>query len=215
LQARGGACTISEMGRSWAKKWLPALPVLAAVVALSKSASADDSRKAPVFFLTAHGGVGTELTAGAFAELRLTAGLYGGGGFFLGHSWIGAYGDYDYYSVPIQVSYRIPIKEIFEIRPLAGVRLLFDMKASDRQNYDIIAHDPVAFSGGVRGSFILGKHFVVGLQVDVTPHGATWDQTCVNYDCGISADPNVDTVGKPQDQLEWLVHASALIGFAY
>jgi hypothetical protein len=206
------------MGRSWAKKWIPALPVLAAVIALSEGASADDSRKAPTFLLTAHGGVGTELTAGAFAELRLTAGLYAGSGFYLGHSWYGAYGDYDYYSVPIMIGYRIEIKEIFEIRPLAGVRLLFDMKASDRQNYDITGHDAVAFSGGVRGSFILKKHFVVGLQFDVTPHGATWDQTCADVTregCKLGADPNVDTVLKPEDTTEILFHASALIGFAY
>lgn len=192
-----------------------ALAAFGAVIALSSSALADDAKTAPSFYLTLHGGIGNELSAGAFAELRIAAGLYGGSGFFLARNFSGTYGTYSYYSVPIQVGYRIEIGDWFEIRPLAGARIMFSHYVDTREDYDITGHDPIAFSGGIRGNFVFVKTIVLGVQVDVTPYSVTWDQTCIKVDCGIHAIAATDVVGKPEDHLQVLVHASAVAGILF
>jgi hypothetical protein len=201
------------MRRDRAKIWAPALSVLTAVLVLSSTAAAEDeAEKAPGFMVTLHGGVGNELSAGALAEFRLIGGLYVGSGFYLAHNFSADNGSYGYYSIPILAGYRFGIAEIFEIRPLAGARILLDPSASEGSTHEIVDFETVAFTGGLRASFILKKHFVLGLQGDVTLSGITWDQKCEAIQC---ADPTTHTAGRPVDSDLFLVHVSAVAGVAF
>jgi hypothetical protein len=202
------------MKRYRAKFWAPALSVLTAVLALASPAAAeeDPANSAPGFMVTLHGGVGNELSAGALAEFRLIGGLYIGSGFYLAHNFSADNGSYGYYSIPILAGYRFSIAEIFEIRPLVGARILLDPTVSEGSTHVITDYETVAFTGALRASFILKKHFVVGLQADVTPSGITWDQKCESIQC---ADPTAHTEGRPVDASLFLVHVSAVAGVAF
>jgi hypothetical protein len=172
-----------------------ALASAACVLALSNSAWAVDG---PLFLATAHGGMATELGAGATLELRLLSEVCLGGTFDLGKNFYGSRGDYTYLGPAAHGSFGWKLGESFELRPFFGARFPLNLSASDPSKYKIVDNSIVAFTTALRFSYMFDV-LLVGLQVDYTPHGVTWEDVAS---------------GKREDKTEHLVRASAVVGIA-
>lgn len=164
--------------------------------ALLPAASARD--KGHRFVATVHGGAGTEAGVGGTLELRLLDAICVGGTLDYGVNYAGTYGTYRYLGPAVHGSWSIKFADIFELRPFFGARFPLDLQTVNVPDYKIVDNHDVAFTTGLRTAFIL-DFFVIGLQVDFTPHGVTWEQVAM---------------GKRLEEDEYFFRGSFVLGVA-
>ncbi|MDI1446393.1 hypothetical protein [Polyangium sp. 6x1] len=165
--------------------------------ALLPAASARD--KGHRFVATVHGGAGTEAGVGATMELRLLDAICLGGTFDYGVNYAGSYGTYRYLGPAVHGSWSIRLAEIFELRPFFGARFPMELQTVNVPDYKIVDNHSVAFTTGLRTAFLL-DFFVIGLQVDFTPHGVTWEQI---------------STGNRMEEDEYFFRGSFVVGVAF
>lgn len=173
-----------------------ALATVTAALTLASRADADVGHR---FVGTVHGGAATEAGGGALAEVRLFDDIAAGAGFDMGVNLKGTFGKYTYYGPQLVGTYRFKFTEELELRPIFGARFPFGLKAQDPSKYTVAVSTPVAFTGGARLAFIF-DWFVIGAEVEVTPHGATWTEVATK---------------KTTDTEEVLVRAALVLGVAF
>lgn len=173
-----------------------AASALATVLTLAPSASADLGHR---FIATIHGGAATEAGAGATVELRLFDDIAAGAWFDAGVNLKGTHGQYQYYAPALTGSYRFKLSDTLELRPMFGARFPVGLKALDPSVYTVEVSTPVAFTGALRLAFIF-DWFVLGVEGEFTPHGATWTEVATK---------------KTEDTEEVLVRAALVLGVAF
>lgn len=175
-----------------------ATAAFAAVLAVASEASADYP---PRFVATLHGGTWSESGGGIALELRLFGNIYLGGGFDFIFDSEGTYGNYAYNAPTGFLGYAIAPLDVFEIKLLAGVRAPLGLAEDEGESYHIVGYDPIAFTGGVRVSFLI-SYFVVGAQMDFTPHSVSWV-------------PGPGIAGHPESTFELPLRLAAVLGGSF